>query len=206
MLKPYKELWRIYKVIKNRTLFEYGKNIAIAALARIYYQTEVNIYEKLLQNAEGIIENEYAGYRIKMLNLNDLNIMQHIAGPILMRRFENNLHRGNACLLAYCKDNIMGYSWIDFHCGEKISGGRHKLEDKEAYFFGSYVLPKFRNRGVYFFMCQKRVSFLKQLGYCKARVLAVNHFAQKALLKLEFTKVGSIVYKNTFSRMNTSYK
>ena len=121
MLKLCKSLKRICTVIKNRGEFEYLYTFMGSVLGKICYRVEMKIFEKLINKETIIYNDEYYEYSIKKLNCGNLNILQNIAGPLLMSKFKKNLSSGNMCFIVLYNDDIVGYSWIDFDCSCFVS-------------------------------------------------------------------------------------
>lgn len=117
----------------------------------------------------------------------DVPNFENIVSPQKLKIFSKLFKEGKICLVALDKDKIIYYSWISFE--QKSFVG---LKDKEAYFFDSYTIPKYRGLNIHTRATAGRLKFVRQKGYnnALAMVSSGNTPALKALNNLGFREVG----------------
>lgn len=133
------------------------------------------------------IAPEVPGLVVRKADLSDLAAMGNVITPRVLEEFKNFLEQGKVCLVGMLGGRLAAYSWLSFEQRSFI-----RLGDKQAYFFGSYVLPAYRNKGIHTSMTLERMRLAAGVGFRQAIALVEtgNMPALRALGRLGFRKTA----------------
>ena len=104
--------------------------------------------------------------QIMQVTKNDVKILRGIVDEGKYRRFEERFKKDRICFAALHEDEAVGYAWLslddEYEPGSKIDV---KLNDKEAYLYDDYVVPKYRQNRLQSLLQTNKLKYLHTKGY-----------------------------------------
>jgi hypothetical protein len=121
---------------------------------------------------------------IRQATVEDLPKLKEIVDEAKYDRFKRRFQEGNICFIALDKEKIVSFSWIGLsNKFEPELRVEIKLAEKEAYLFDAYVVPEYRNHGLYPVVGNNNLKYLRNLGFKQVIIFVdnTNIFSLKAV-------------------------
>lgn len=189
--------------MKNEGLIELFKDLIghLFASLLVSYKRYVILRRSVLESIPEIdIQKDIS---IKVAGHFDLPKFAKIVSPNVLKKFAKLFDEGKICLIALDADEIIYYSWVSFEQKSFV-----RIEEKEAYFFDAFTMPKYRRMGIHTRMTAERLKLIRQKGYESALVMVStkNYPALKALKKVGFEESGEASELNIpLLKLNSTY-
>jgi len=187
----------ITKELHQEGIIKSFYNIFRLILFKICY---INFFIILDINIDNFVSSHTLPKNIsfQVVTYDNKNILDNSFGPITLSIFHERLKKGNLCIVCVLDDIIICYGWISF------SGiGLVSVEDGEVYLFGSYVLSRYRRKGMHLGILHERMKILKNKGL-KTAVIAVALFNPRLwnmlVSKFNFRTKGIMFYVKLFGK------
>jgi hypothetical protein len=180
-----KKLDQAYSLIKQRGISKFtwvGFRYILRKTLRIHWQTYTCFKRSLDEPIPNIVPK--IPVEIRQATINDLPKFKEIIDEAKYDRFKQRFQEGNICFVALDKEKIVSFAWIGL-CNkfEPELGVEVKLAEKEAYLFDAYVVPEYRNHGLYPVVGNSNLRYLCNLSYKQVFIFVddTNIYSLKAV-------------------------
>ncbi len=110
--------------------------------------------------------------------------------------FENiDMRRGHECFAA-CRDQIIGYVWVNYDSIYDDKLLDINLSAGQAYLYKAFTLPEYRGRGIYPELLQRVCRILKERGVHTILIATSieNRSSFRGIQKAGFERLGTVFY------------
>ncbi|MHA1650492.1 MAG: GNAT family N-acetyltransferase [Candidatus Helarchaeota archaeon] len=138
--------------------------------------------------------NEY-GFRIERASLNVIRNLYRIRRADFFD-YKDRLKLKHICLVSKLKDSnkITGYFWVGvnkYRFKDVIL--KIQLREDEAYLYNAYIFPKYRGKGIFFWVISKVVEYLVPYNY--KRAYGIVAMTNPAMIKHAIPKYEKLGYR-----------
>jgi GNAT superfamily N-acetyltransferase len=108
------------------------------------------------------------------------------------------MQKSHICIVAELSDEIVGMKWVKFGSRhyEKYNGYEMRLPERSVWSYDAYVMPEYRNRGIWVNLTEEEVEYLasRSVENVFCMVKSLNDFSLRTHLRYKYKIEKEIIF------------